>query len=968
MEHNPKEQPAVIDVQYRHMAENLQAVFDRAQSVIAFAQHAGIFGVDQVGPGQRIEAGTRAAQAQRGIAPAVDQLVRLGIEFDLADPAAAFLEVEPGAGPGRAGVTGTDALRQPADFGDGPEIQTFAPHERTDRGEKTLAGSNVAGAGTRPDEGRPFPRQGRAFIMAQRAVDRDCQRTDFRRRTQAQVDAEDVPFGIDVAHGLHQRAGDPLRRFPRFIACAAGERRRVIKQDRIDIRAVIKLLRAVLAQCQRQESRRFGIGHPGADGIGDRGVKRAVGKVRQGPGDLQQGQGAGQIADCQRDGQRLLFAAQRGWHVGRGRSCRAGPGQRGIHLPGRQQGFERRHPVKAALQKRGVCARAHQGVAPRGSHARRDARSALPDQGAAAACGGQKALPQHLFIIVAPKARPMTIARMFPVAALGASLLLAAGASHPAVAKPAPAVPTVKPQAISIATLKDVTRTLSSDAFEGRSPGSPAEQKTVDEIIRQFSAAGLKPGNKGQWTQDVPTVVVEAINYSPLTVTARGKATQFVQGKDFVAGSYRHVPRTALTNAPLVFVGFGINAPELGWNDYAGQDMKGKIAVILVNDPDYAMTDESGLFKGRRMTYYGRWTYKYEEAARQGAAGALIIHDTFPAAYGWQVVQTGWTGKKKYVAHADNGMDQTQANGWISGPAAQSLFTVAGHDLAALTAAAKRKGFSAVPLGASASLAFDNTIERTQSRNVIGIQPGRTRPDEYVLYTAHWDHLGRCGPDKTGDDICNGAIDNATGMAAMVALAQANQKAGPAARTQVYLAVTLEESGLLGSEYYAANPVYPLARTVGGVNMDALLPGSPARDLTATGGDKSDLTRYLQKAATAMKMRIVAEPYAERGGFYRSDHFSLAKQGVPMLYVKRGTDWIKGGKAAGTAAFDQYSNVDYHQPSDEFREDWDWTGPQQDVALFYRVGRSLAETTAWPNWHQTDEFRLIRDASRAGSR
>lgn len=542
------------------------------------------------------------------------------------------------------------------------------------------------------------------------------------------------------------------------------------------------------------------------------------------------------------------------------------------------------------------------------------------------------------------------------IAAFGAPLLLGACATMP----PAPATPE-----ISQATLKEVTRTLASDAFEGRSPGTPGEEKSVAYIIDRLKAAGLQPGNKGQWTQDVPTVIIEAQNESPMTIKAGGQTLSFAYGTDYVAGSYRVAPRTALADAPLVFVGYGVNAPELGWNDYAGVDMKGKIAVILINDPDFEMSDESGPFKGRRMTYYGRWRYKFEEAARQGAAGALIVHETFPAAYGWQVVQSSWTGKQKYVASANDGMDQTVANGWMQKPVAEAIMKAAGQDFAALSAAAKQKGFKPVPLGATGSLSFDNAIERATSRNVIGIQPGTSRPNEYVLYSAHWDHLGRCKPDATGDDICNGAVDNATGVAGLVAIAEAHRKAGRAARSQVYLAVTLEESGLLGSEYYAANPVYPLSRTVGGVNMDALKPGSAARDVTVVGGDKSDLSAVLAGVASGMSMAVVQEEHPERGYYYRSDHFSLAKRGVPMFYVARGTDWIAGGTAAGRAAERQYTDVDYHQPSDEFSEAWDWSGPAQDVTLYYRLGRALAEGSAWPNWYPGDEFRLIRDKSRA---
>ena len=545
---------------------------------------------------------------------------------------------------------------------------------------------------------------------------------------------------------------------------------------------------------------------------------------------------------------------------------------------------------------------------------------------------------------------------------------LAAGVSaRPQRGGPVP-LPQVAAPMISADTLNTVTRELSSDAYEGRGPATRAEDLTITYIIKRFKDAGLQPGNKGSWLQEVPTLEIEAKNQTPLAVKVGGQTISFAPGADYVAGSYRAVEQTRIADAPLVFVGYGINAPELGWNDYAGIDMKGKIAVVLVNDPDYDAKDEAGLFKGKRMTYYGRWTYKYEEAARQGAAGVLIVHDTFPAAYGWNVVNSSWTGPQLFIQSADNGMSNTQANGWIQKPAAEAILKASGQDLGALTAAARQKGFKAVPLPATASLSFDNTIKKTVSRNVIGIQPGKKRPDEVVLYTGHWDHLGRCNADASGDDICNGAVDNATGIAAMVAIAEANKRAGPADRSQVYLAVTMEESGLLGSKYYAENPVYPLAKTVGGVNMDALSPGSPSRDVQVTGGDKSELTRYLRAVMKTMGLRETPEDHSERGYYYRSDHFSFAKLGVPMFAVGRGSDWVKGGKAAGDAFAEEYTARNYHQPSDEWDPKWDWSGMVQDVTIYYRLGRMLAMTTDWPNWHKTDEFRLIRDKSRSGGK
>ncbi|SMC57297.1 M28 family metallopeptidase [Novosphingobium sp. B1] len=536
-----------------------------------------------------------------------------------------------------------------------------------------------------------------------------------------------------------------------------------------------------------------------------------------------------------------------------------------------------------------------------------------------------------------------------------ASLLAQAGA---ALAAPVPPV--------DEALLRDMVKSLAADDLAGRSPASAEEARTLDLIVARFKAAGLEPGNKGSWFQDVPTVSMTAKDFSALTIAGGATPLTFAHGTDFVAGSYRVNPKTAVKDSELVFVGYGINAPELGWNDYAGLDMKGKTAVILVNDPDYAMEGEDGLFRGRRMTYYGRWTYKFEEAARQGATGALIIHDTFPAAYGWNVVESSWTGEQHFVATPNDGADQTAFNGWIQNGVAQSLFKAAGKDLGAMVKAAGQKGFKPVPLGLKASLSFANAITRSTSRNVAGLQKGTTAPQEYVLYSAHWDHLGHCKADASGDDICNGAVDNATGVAALAALAEMNRKAGPTRRSQVYLAWTLEESGLLGSEYYARNPVFPLAQTVGGVNIDALSPGGPTHDIAVTGGDKSELAAILAKVAGDLRLKTGPEDAPEKGYYYRSDHFSLAKRGVPMFYVERGVDLVEGGTEAGKKAAEDYVVNRYHQPSDEYSADWDMRGIVQDVDLFYRLGRTLAEGSDWPNWNAGDEFRAIRDKSRAG--
>jgi Zn-dependent M28 family amino/carboxypeptidase len=522
-------------------------------------------------------------------------------------------------------------------------------------------------------------------------------------------------------------------------------------------------------------------------------------------------------------------------------------------------------------------------------------------------------------------------------------------------------------QTISADTLKEVTKTLASDEFEGRAPGTAGEEKTLAYLAQRFQAAGLKPGNNGSWYQDVPLVEITAKNVSPLVFTGAGQPLSLSYGPEMVVGTYRVVPRIDVKNSEVVFVGYGINAPEKGWNDYAGVDVKGKTVVILINDPDWAKPTVGGEFNGRAMTYYGRWTYKYEEAARQGAAAAIIVHDTEPAAYGWNVVQSSWTGAQQVADAANGHADQSAAIGWMQLDFAKRLFAGAGQNFDQLRAAAGQKGFKAVPLrGVQASVSFDNSLRKHASKNVIGVLPGTSAPNEYVLYTAHWDHLGRCEKASDGDDICNGAIDNATGTAALVALAEANAKAGATARSQVFLAVTGEESGLLGSAYYGNHPVYPLSQTAGGINMDALSVDGVAKNVIVVGRGKSELDAYLDRALAAQGRRADPDAAPEKGYYYRSDHFSLAKQGVPMLYIDSGNDLVKGGVAAGKAAADDYTANRYHGPKDEYEPTWDWSGVVQDVGLFYTIGRELASNRAWPNWVAGDEFRAIRDKSRAG--
>ncbi|WP_407644396.1 M28 family metallopeptidase [Erythrobacter insulae] len=528
-------------------------------------------------------------------------------------------------------------------------------------------------------------------------------------------------------------------------------------------------------------------------------------------------------------------------------------------------------------------------------------------------------------------------------------------------------IPDVEAGDLSEATMIDVTRTLSSDEFEGRMPGTAGEEKTVALLTERFEAAGLKPGNGDSWVQKVPLVEITGKNFAPLTITNGETDLVYDFGSEWVGVTYREDAQTQLANSEMVFVGYGINAPERDWNDYEGVDVTGKTVIVLVNDPDWETDGLEGTFNGKAMTFYGRWTYKYEEAARQGAAGVLIVHDTEPASYGWNVVESSWQGPQAYPQRGENAPTFTTMNGWVQKEVAREVLAAAGQDLDALTAAAKTAEFEAVELGMNASTSFENDIRTFESQNVIGVLPGSEAPEEYVLHTAHWDHLGRCTPAPDGDDICNGAVDNATGTAALVALAEAHAKAGPARRSLVFLAVTAEESGLLGAYYYASNPVFPLDQTVGGINMDAFQVAGPAKDVTVVGPGKSQLDAFMNAALEADDRVATPNPKPEAGYYYRSDHFAFAKQGVPMLYIDGGEDLIDGGTEAGAAVAADYTENRYHGPKDEFNEEWDWAGVMADLQLFYRIGRSMAMSTSWPNWNEGDEFKATRDESCASS-
>lgn len=511
----------------------------------------------------------------------------------------------------------------------------------------------------------------------------------------------------------------------------------------------------------------------------------------------------------------------------------------------------------------------------------------------------------------------------------------------------------------------ELVKTLSSDAFEGRGPGTPGEQKSVDYIKAQFERIGLQPGNDGSWFQVVPMTETTADESTQLHIDVKGKPHDLKFGSDMVIGTRTGKTEIDIKDSPLVFVGYGVDAPEQGWNDYAGVDVKGKTVVMLVNDPGFHAQDES-LFEGKRMTYYGRWTYKYEEAARKGAAAAIIIHDTPGASYGWDVVRNSWSGAQYDLPAKDDPDPRLPAQGWITGDVAKQLFADAGLDLDALYKAANKRGFKAVPMDASLSLDLKSTISEKSSRNVIGLLPGSEKPDEAVVYMAHWDHLGM-HPGESGDNIYNGAVDNATGVAGVLEIADKFAHSEPKPkRSLVFAAVTLEESGLLGSKYYVAHPVIPLDKTVAVINIDAMSVYGKTRDLTVVGMGNSELEDILKPIAEKMGMSLHAESHPEAGGYFRSDHFNFAKAGVPALYVDGGDDLVDGGKAAGEAAAKDYNEHRYHKPGDQYdAATWKLDGTMDDLEAVYGVGRVLVDGNQWPNWYKGNAFRAARDKMMA---
>jgi len=522
--------------------------------------------------------------------------------------------------------------------------------------------------------------------------------------------------------------------------------------------------------------------------------------------------------------------------------------------------------------------------------------------------------------------------------------------------------------------LSEIDKQLSSDAFQGRGPATAIEPTVINYIADQMKAAGVEPGGdlvNGQrsWFQKVPLLESEITGSPSLSLNESGTAVPLRQGPDIaVLAPLNGASQVDIQNAPLVFVGYGVNAPERGWNDFKGQDMHGKVLVALVNDPDFeAAPGEpvAGKFGGKAMTYYGRWTYKFEEAARQGAAGIILVHETAPASYGWEVVQNSNTIPQFDIVRENPAAAHSPLESWIQRPFAVQLFQRSGLDFEQARVAARSPSFQPMPLKATLSAHYAATAKVIESHNVVGILPGKAHPDETIIYSGHWDHLGVGKPDATGDRIYNGAVDNGTGISELIEQARVWAHGPRPDRSIVFLAVTAEEKGLLGSEYYATHPLYAAGKTVANFNVDAWEPVGPQKNFTIRGTAKLDLVEDVIAAGKAQGRYYTPDPHPETGGFYRSDHFSFAKVGVPAISFSPGLDLVNGGTSRGEQLSSEFNKLHYHQPSDEWHADWDWTGVAENAELLHQVGLKLANSRDWPNWSSDSEFRAARDATAA---
>jgi Zn-dependent M28 family amino/carboxypeptidase len=516
-------------------------------------------------------------------------------------------------------------------------------------------------------------------------------------------------------------------------------------------------------------------------------------------------------------------------------------------------------------------------------------------------------------------------------------------------------------QPITAEEIKSHIAVLADDSLMGRKPFTAGETRTINYISREFKKLGLEPGNSGSYFQDVPLVEITG---SPSAAMVSGESSKITLNPltDFVASTRQELPQVELKNSALVFAGYGVVAPEYNWNDYAGLDVKGKTVIVLVNDPGFK-SGNSGLFKGDTMTYYGRWTYKYEEAARQGAAGVIIVHQSEPASYPWSVVASSFPGAKFYLQQKDKHLSRCKTEGWITEDAAKKLFSAAGIE-GDFRALARKKDFKAIPLNLTLSLTIHNKLKYSTSHNVIATVKGSTNPGEYIVYSAHWDHLGIGKPDAKGDSIYNGAVDNADGVASLISMAKAftEVKQKPH-RSIVFLAVTAEEQGLLGSEYYATHPVYPLNKTIADLNMDALGNYGETKDFAITGKGQNELEDYALKFAGEADRLVVGDQNPGAGGYYRSDHFNFAKAGVPALDMNNGTISLKHDTGWAKARQKDYNLHHYHQASDNYTPDMDATGMAQVANLLFNIGYQLSNETTYPGWKKGSEFKTIRETS-----
>jgi Zn-dependent M28 family amino/carboxypeptidase len=580
----------------------------------------------------------------------------------------------------------------------------------------------------------------------------------------------------------------------------------------------------------------------------------------------------------------------------------------------------------------------------------------------------------------------------FPLVASAALALCACGDSTDPAATSAPIAPADVYQEVKVdlraphqfkaeiraEDLAHHIQRLASDEFEGRDPGTLGERLTLAYLEAELTRAGFLPAvpdgkpcpsypcDGATYTQRVPMVSTKADPATTLNLKVGEQTQTLAMGKDMVIGTQSGERLVDIENSELVFLGYGVNAPEQQWNDFDGIDVKGKTIVVLVNDPGFLRKDPE-LFKGKAMTYYGRWTYKFEEAARQGATAALIVHDTEPAGYGWEVVANSWGGVQHDLPTSEDSSPKLKAQGWLTMEAAKALFAAAGQDFEALRMAADARGFKPVPLNASMSVKLASEINSSYSNNIVAILPGSTRPDESVFYTGHWDHLGNDSDQDDGEDhIYNGAIDNGGGLAAALEIAEAfGAMPTRPERSVVVMLPTLEESGLLGSRYYAEHPVLPLEKVVGVINMDAPPIIGRTRNFAVSGFGQNDLQDILSEVLATQNRVAEDEPTPERGFYFRSDHFNFARKGVPALHARSGQDHVSKGADYGKAQVEEYTNLRYHKPGDEFDPDWDYAGLVQDVTVYFEIGRKLANSTQWPEWKADSEFKAIRDASKA---